>query len=154
MQVKRFLCSDCDKAFFAKKDMETHTRTHSGVKPYACKFPECGATFADISNMYSHYRAMHSKEGARKQISKQERLHKILKDKWAVDQECHIRYQGGCVPDPDKFCARVDFHVLGITGVSVLVESERSVPAQLSRLRSELRADTHGADSRRHHGGA
>lgn len=44
---------------------------------------------------------------------KQERLSKVLKETYAVDSESHIRYQGGCVPDPNKFCSRLDFHVIG-----------------------------------------
>ncbi|KAG5179285.1 hypothetical protein JKP88DRAFT_247491 [Tribonema minus] len=53
---------------------------------------------------------------------------------------CHIRYEGGCVPDPDKFCAGVDYHIQGITNVIVIVECDEeghrnyTLRCELSRM--------------------
>ncbi|KAG5179281.1 hypothetical protein JKP88DRAFT_247486 [Tribonema minus] len=63
-----------------------------------------------------------------------------LETAYAMDLECHIRYEGGCVPDPDKFCAGVDYHIQGITNVIVIVECDEeghrnyTLRCELSRM--------------------
>ncbi|KAG5179795.1 hypothetical protein JKP88DRAFT_273629 [Tribonema minus] len=59
-----------------------------------------------------------------KKIRKQDRVRQLLEAVYAVDSECHIRYEGGCVPDPDKFFARLDMHVIGIVRAVVVVECD------------------------------
>ncbi|KAG5177241.1 hypothetical protein JKP88DRAFT_350765 [Tribonema minus] len=76
--------------------------------------------------MQKHYQRWHTKEGMESKIRKQDRLRKVLEGTYAVDSECHIRYKGGCVPDPDKFCSRLDFHVVGITNAIVIVECDEN----------------------------
>lgn len=34
--------------------MRTHLKTHTGVKPYVCKFPSCGKRFLQNSNLVNH----------------------------------------------------------------------------------------------------
>eukprot|EP00953_Heterococcus_sp_UTEX-ZZ885_P008867 5265-Heterococcus_DN1.PRE.19 len=43
---------------------------------------------------------------------------------YAVDEEVYIRYRDGCVPNPDKYCARVDFGVIGIIPAVTIVECD------------------------------
>jgi hypothetical protein len=47
-----------------------------------------------------------------------------LSGAYAIDEEIYIRYKGGCVPDPDKYCARIDFGVVGIIPACVIVECD------------------------------
>jgi hypothetical protein len=54
----------------------------------------------------------------------EEKLRKLLSDNYAVDEEVYIRYKSGCVPDPDKYCARVDFGVVGIVNAVTIVECD------------------------------
>jgi hypothetical protein len=86
---------------------------HGGTKDLHCTHDGCAAVFFQTSHLKAHYQIHHTKEGQQKKVSKQDRLHKLLKEHYIVDTECTIRYQFGCVPDPDKFCARVDFHIVG-----------------------------------------
>ncbi|XP_061685137.1 uncharacterized protein LOC133505735 [Syngnathoides biaculeatus] len=79
-KVKPFACQICNKAFFTKRDVEAHTRIHTGEKPFLChlcekKFtrkvelnvhlrwhngekrhwcPFCGKGFLDYNNMKRH----------------------------------------------------------------------------------------------------
>ncbi|KAG5186958.1 hypothetical protein JKP88DRAFT_288451 [Tribonema minus] len=59
-----------------------------------------------------------------KKIKKQDRLRQVLEAVYTVDRECHIRYEGGCVPNADKHHARVDFHVVGIVHLIVIIECD------------------------------
>jgi hypothetical protein len=54
----------------------------------------------------------------------EERLRKILLENYAIDEEVYIKYISGCVPDPDKYCARVDFGIVGIIPVVTIVECD------------------------------
>nr|XP_021199376.2 zinc finger protein 93-like [Helicoverpa armigera] len=47
-----FVCEHCGKAFFAKKDVIIHMRTHTGETPYKCSI--CGAKFTQISGLQRH----------------------------------------------------------------------------------------------------
>ena len=57
-----------------------------------------------------------------------------------MDSECTVQYRGGCVPDPDKYYTRIDFHVLGITYLIVIVECDENghkdyeLTCELSRM--------------------
>ncbi len=36
---RRYKCEICGKKFSLDFNLRTHIRTHTGLKPYACKFP-------------------------------------------------------------------------------------------------------------------
>jgi hypothetical protein len=57
-------CPVCTKSFARPSTLETHGRVHSGVKPYACRFPGChrgptGSRFSVLSNKTRHEKTAH-----------------------------------------------------------------------------------------------
>ena len=51
-------------------------------------------------------------------------MRQVLSGAYAIDEEIYIRYKGGCVPDPDKYCARIDFGIVGLIPACVIVECD------------------------------
>ena len=49
---RNFQCNLCEKSFFKKDDLVTHSRTHTGIKPYECD--ECGRKFGHGSHLTRH----------------------------------------------------------------------------------------------------
>lgn len=57
--TKRHACSVCQRRFRLARDLELHSRIHSGLKPNTCSF--CGKNFTTISQLRSHHRT-HTQE--------------------------------------------------------------------------------------------
>ncbi|XP_053190693.1 uncharacterized protein LOC128374442 isoform X2 [Scomber japonicus] len=53
-RIKPFVCQICNKAFFAKRDVETHIRIHTGEKPFPCNL--CERRFARRVELNVHLR--------------------------------------------------------------------------------------------------
>lgn len=52
--VKPYQCGVCGKSFPRPSALRRHKRTHSGERPYICEF--CGKTFTDNSSLTTHIR--------------------------------------------------------------------------------------------------
>ncbi|KAG5179219.1 hypothetical protein JKP88DRAFT_247636 [Tribonema minus] len=111
------------------RSLVTHKRTHTGEKPYQCDFEGCDYASAQSQHLANHQHAMHSKEGAKRQLKQQMRVVKVLKEAgYTVDEECTIQYTG-CVPDPDRHHARLDVYVVTITSCILIVEVDEEAHA-------------------------
>ena len=55
--MKQHICQICMKGFVSKQHFTEHMNTHTGEKPYTCKY--CGKRFGDNRNMRMHERTVH-----------------------------------------------------------------------------------------------
>ncbi|KAJ8927802.1 hypothetical protein NQ314_019683 [Rhamnusium bicolor] len=58
--LKLHKCEECFKTFFERHHLIIHLRTHSGERPYVCKVPECGKSFAESQKLKRHHAAKHN----------------------------------------------------------------------------------------------
>jgi uncharacterized C2H2 Zn-finger protein len=117
--------------FSDRANMLKHIQVmHEGIK-YPCKEPGCDLHSSSKSNMEIHWKRIHSVKGQQAKIKKQHVVHKLLKKHFAVDDECKIRYDGGLVQDPDKYCAYIDFH---ITDIKEFQHESYKLPCEQSRM--------------------
>jgi len=49
---RRFGCSCCGKSFTSSRSLETHTRVHTGERPYSCA--QCGKRFTQSGHLKTH----------------------------------------------------------------------------------------------------
>lgn len=57
-KIKDFACTECPKKFAAKHTLLFHLNTHSGKKPYSCKF--CSFKASDRSSVSKHQKKLHA----------------------------------------------------------------------------------------------
>lgn len=141
--IRNVPCKDdtCPSRFTSNSHMNDHyDRVHNQRRDVKCIAEECDAMFYSKGDMERHHRCLHTKEGMQKHIRKQARVRELLETVYTVDSERHIQYARGCVPDPDKFCARADFHIVGITHIITIVECDEDghrsylLPCELTRM--------------------
>lgn len=56
---ERYICSTCNKAFSRPSSLKIHIYSHTGEKPYKCKYAGCEKTFSVRSNMKRHEKGCH-----------------------------------------------------------------------------------------------
>ncbi|XP_013793343.2 zinc finger protein 367-like, partial [Limulus polyphemus] len=49
-------CHVCNRVFPRGKSLQAHLRTHTGERPYICKFLKCGKAFAQSGQLKTHQR--------------------------------------------------------------------------------------------------
>lgn len=59
MDVKRYTCNVCGRGFHRSRDMEEHTRTHTGERPFGCPMEGCDYTSSWCTTVYRHVRRHH-----------------------------------------------------------------------------------------------
>lgn len=55
-----FKCDMCEREYFDKETLRDHLYTHCGIKPYTCRYGECGQSFSHASGRRQHYKNHHS----------------------------------------------------------------------------------------------
>lgn len=58
----RYQCLTCQKAFSRPSSLKIHTYSHTGEKPFKCKYDGCGKFFSVRSNMKRHEKGCHGIE--------------------------------------------------------------------------------------------
>lgn len=58
------VCQICLKTLSSKQNLKQHMNTHTGERPYKCKFPGCECSYRHASQLSNH-RILHQ-QGARK----------------------------------------------------------------------------------------
>lgn len=54
LKVRNFMCRECEKTFYLRKDYDDHMRLHTSELPFKCCEPNCGRAFRTSSFLSEH----------------------------------------------------------------------------------------------------
>jgi uncharacterized Zn-finger protein len=58
--TKPYRCEMCPRGFYQKRDLQKHSRTHSGGPLWHCPFDECEGKFTVDDNLVRHIKRIHN----------------------------------------------------------------------------------------------
>jgi KRAB domain-containing zinc finger protein len=139
---KKYVCNfdNCNAKFLRKANFLDHMNRHLNIRAYHCPYDDCNHRSNTDNDLKTHIENWHTKEGMNRKKRQEQRLRTILQKKYAIDEEIVLRYRNGCVYDPDKYYARIDFQIVGIINHCVIVECDEfahksyELSCELSRM--------------------
>lgn len=57
-----YQCAFCEKKFAVKAKHDLHVRSHTGAKPYTCRYEACGKQFSHVTDRKRHEMGLHTGE--------------------------------------------------------------------------------------------
>lgn len=54
---RKYICSVCGKGARTSTDLATHSRIHTGERPYKCNVPNCTKSYKTPSQLSAHTRS-------------------------------------------------------------------------------------------------
>ena len=100
-----------------------HARSHSDIRPYACKFEGCDSMFKTNSHLSEHSRT-HTINGQIRKKKHECQAKKAI-ESWGYTIDCETTInasRGGCVPDVQRHFSRLDFTIVESVNAILIVE--------------------------------
>ncbi len=125
---RNYICEveGCTAKFSRSYHLIIHMRCHTNERPFLCKVEGCDSSFKQSHQLSSHVSCYHTRDGMERKKKKEYRLQKFLQEHFNVEDQNRFEFRNGCVEDPDKFRAFVDFRIINITNYYVFVECDEN----------------------------
>lgn len=126
----------CSSDFNRKSSLKDHLNRHYNIRNFKCTQIDCNLLFYTNNELQKHIRCWHTIDGQNRKKKQEHRVRQLLKKNYEIDEEIVLKYKDGCVYDPDKYCARIDFNIINITSLCVIIEVD-----ELQHVSYELRCE-------------